>query len=135
MGSAVSIAAGFAPLALGTETGGSNVFPASLAGLYGLTLPHGSVSLDGVHRISESFDRLGLMARDPRDIESLVGILLGPDVKLGENDKAKKDLEGLSIGVLDSEWGTDASTKWKWGSEEVVRASLHPAQPLIAVFN
>lgn len=93
------------------------------------------MSLDGVYRISESFDRLGLMAREPRDIETLLEILLGRDTKLGENNKADKGLEGLSIGVLDSEWGTDASTKWKWGSKEVVRASLHPAPPLITVFN
>lgn len=75
------------------------------------------------------------MARDPRDIETLIGILLGPDTKLGENDMVGKDLKGLSIGVLDSEWGTDASTKWKWGSEDVVRAGLRPAQPPIIVFN
>ena len=81
---AVSITAGVAPLGIGTETGGSNVFPASLGGLYGLTLPHGSVPIDGVHRISETFDRIGLMARDPRDLASLVKALVRPDEHLTE---------------------------------------------------
>lgn len=73
------------------------------------------------------------MARDPRDIEMLVEIKLGQDAELEGNEKAGKSLEGLSIGVLDSKWGTDASAEWKWGSEEVVRASLYPAKPLITV--
>ena len=81
---AVSITAGVAPLGIGTETGGSNAFPASLGGLYGLTLPHGSVPIDGVFRISETFDRIGLMARDPRDLASLVKALVRLDEHLTE---------------------------------------------------
>ncbi|KAH8775372.1 amidase-like protein [Diaporthe sp. PMI_573] len=122
---AVSITAGFAPLGIGTETGGSNVFPASLGGLYGLTLPHDSVPIDGVHRISETFDRIGLMARDPRDLASLVKALVRPDEHLTEpleyNAAPSESLWGaLSIGVLDSEWGTDPSSKGKWGSVQAV---------------
>lgn len=118
-GPAVSIAAGFVPLAIGTETGGSNVFPASCNGLYGLTLPHGAVDMSGVQRISELADRIGLMARDPRDLEVLAEILT-------DEDTVRDDAgwEGLSIGILDSEWGTDPNSAWKWGSKEVV--SCHP---------
>lgn len=124
-GPAVSLAAGFAPLGIGTETGGSNVFPASLSGLYGLTLPHGSVPIDGVCRISKTFDRIGQMARDPRDLDSLFKILVRPDEHLKERPEDEyavpEDVWGaLSIGVLDSEWGTDPASKWKWGSVEVV---------------
>ncbi|KAJ0119828.1 hypothetical protein J7T55_014033 [Diaporthe amygdali] len=123
-GPAVSITAGFSPLGIGTETGGSNVFPASLGGLYGLTLPHGSVPIDGVCRISETFDRVGQMARDPRDLASVAKILVKSDEHLTERledeDTPPEGLwRGLSIGVLDSEWGTDPGSKWKWGSVEV----------------
>ncbi|CAN8098535.1 unnamed protein product [Discula destructiva] len=127
-GSAVSISAGFAPLAIGTETGGSNVFPASASGLYALTLPHGSVPVDGVCRISESYDRMGLMARDPEDIAALAHVLLGQDRTSGEQQQEEDGvlkgpesfaLKGLSIGILDSEWGTDPAAKWKWGCNEV----------------
>ncbi|KAK7747238.1 hypothetical protein SLS53_001491 [Cytospora paraplurivora] len=123
-GPAVSVAAGFAPLGIGTETGGSNVFPASVNGLYGLTLPHGTVPMDGIFRISETFDRVGLMARHSHDLVSLCNILLQADAKPQKSSTegavpARSLWEGLSIGILDSEWGTDPTTKWKWGSAEL----------------
>lgn len=138
-GPAVSITAGFAPLGIGTETGGSNVFPASLGGLYGLTLPHGSVGIDGVCRISETFDRIGLMARDPQDLASLYKALVRSDEQLTEplaNDVAPSELlwGGISIGVLDSEWGTDPGSKWKWGSVHVVSQSCWSCTPKISVY-
>lgn len=133
VGPAVSIAAGFAPLGVGTETGGSNVLPASMNGLYGLTLPHGAVPVDGVQRLSETFDRIGLMARDPRDLAVLAEVLLkssdadaaavGP-LREGGDDTVRGVWKGLSVGILDSEWGTDPSFKWKWGSDEVVREEV-----------
>lgn len=127
-GPAVSITAGFAPLGIGTETGGSNVFPASLGGLYGLTLPHGSVPMEGVCRISKTFDRIGQMARDPRDLASLARALVRSDEHLTEpvqDDAAPSESlwRALSVGVLDSEWGTDPSSEWKWGSVQVVSLS------------
>lgn len=78
--------------------------------------------MDGVSRISELADRIGLMARDPRDIISLANILLA-DESTAIQDKIRLDdlWEGLSIGILDSEWGTDPSSAWKWSSKEVVR--------------
>ncbi|ROV92149.1 hypothetical protein VSDG_07550 [Cytospora chrysosperma] len=123
-GPAVSIAAGFSPLGIGTETGGSNVFPASVNGLYGLTLPHGSAPIDGVCGISETFDRVGLMARDPQDLASLSKILLREaNLKHQElstdGTPTRNFWQSVSIGVLDSEWGTDPSANWKWGSAEV----------------
>lgn len=83
--------------------------------------------VDGVHRISETYDRVGLMARDPLDLGALAEILLGRGVWSEEEEDeviSGEGLEALSIGVLDSEWGTDPIAKWKWGSSEVVRASL-----------
>lgn len=122
VGPAVSIASGFCPLAIGTETGGSNVFPASVNGLYGLTLPHGSVPTDGVCRISEFADRVGLMARDPHDIISLATVLLADTATVIQDVTQPRDTwKNLSIGILDSEWGIDPSLSWKWGSAEVVR--------------
>lgn len=113
-------------MAIGTETGGSNVFPASVNGLYGLTLPHGSVPIDGVSRISEFTDRLGLMARDPQDIISLANLLLADRATAIQDEIRLQDTwKGLSIGIFDSEWGIDPSSSWKWGSTEVVRTHAH----------
>lgn len=125
VGPAVGIAAGFSPLGIGTETGGSNIFPASLNGLYGLTLPLGSVPVDGISRIAEFSDRVGLMARDPRDLVSLSTALLTPGSNahelLKQDESSSPSFKGLSIGVLDSCWETHSSVEWKWGSIEVVR--------------
>lgn len=118
-GPAVSITAGFAPMGIDTETGGSNVFPASLGGLYGLTLPHDSVPIDGVCKISDTFDRIGLMARDPRDLASLVKLVVRPGEHLPRsliNEAAHPEslCGSVSIGSLNSEWETDPGSEWKW---------------------
>ncbi|KAJ9144219.1 Amidase-like protein [Pleurostoma richardsiae] len=124
-GSAVSIAAGFTPLAIGTETGGSNVFPASVSGLYGLTLTRGSAPTDGVFKISETYDSIGVMARDPVDLAALVEVLLAPEGELriasGRHGKAlARSFEGLSIGVVSNRWGVSASAaEEKWDLPEV----------------
>lgn len=75
-GSAVSVAAGFAPLALATETDGSIVQPANRASLYGLKATVGLVPTDGTAPWSSLTDSIGGMARTPRDLASLMGILI-----------------------------------------------------------
>lgn len=111
-------------MGIGTETGGSNVFPASVNGLYGLTLPHGSVPCEGICRISEFADRIGLMARDPYGIISLAKVLLADKSEtIQDKTELKSVWQELSIGILYSEWGTDPSSEWKWGSAEIVRSS------------
>jgi amidase len=65
-GSAVVVSAGLVDFALGTDTGGSVRIPASYCGIYGFRPTHGSVSLNGVIPLAESFDTLGWMARDPK---------------------------------------------------------------------
>ncbi|KAF3761421.1 amidase signature enzyme, partial [Cryphonectria parasitica EP155] len=126
VGPAVSIAAGFSPLGIGTETGGSNVLPASANGLYGLTLPHGSVPIDGISRIGAFSDRVGLMARDPHDLVALAKVLLLPPTSYDvvqalekDGNQAASGWKGLSIGILDSQWGIHSTIEWKWGSDEV----------------
>ncbi|PSR82679.1 amidase-like protein [Coniella lustricola] len=137
-GPAVSVAAGFSPLAIGTETGGSNVLPASMNALYGLTLPHRSVPMDGVAKIADFTDRIGLMAHNPRDLLSLVKILLmdtdsqGKDSSLDMTTKVA-DFGGLSVGVLDSQWGTHSSSDWKWGSQQVKQEYASVAEKLGAL--
>lgn len=62
------------------------------------------------------------MARDPQDIVSLARVVLADKaVAIQDESPIWSVWTGLSIGILDSEWGTDPSSSWKWGSEEVVR--------------
>lgn len=74
-GSGAAIAAGFAPLAVGTETDGSIVCPASVNGCVGIKPTVGMVSTHGVVPISASQDSPGPMARSVRDAALLLEVL------------------------------------------------------------
>jgi len=78
-GSAVAVAAGMAPAAIGSDTGGSIRIPASLCGLTGLKTTYGLISLDGVVPLSTSLDSLGPLAHTVEDAALLLAAMAGPD--------------------------------------------------------
>jgi amidase len=78
-GSAVAIAAGQCPLAIGTETDGSIVCPSSATGIVGLKPTLGLVSRAGIVPIAHSQDTAGPMARSVRDVAILLSVLVGHD--------------------------------------------------------
>jgi amidase len=78
-GSGAAVAAGLAPLAVGTETDGSILSPASVMGLVGLKPTVGLVSRTGVVPIAASQDTPGPMARSVLDAATLLGALAGAD--------------------------------------------------------
>ena len=107
-GSAAALAAGFVPLALGTDTGGSIRIPSSLCGTVGLKPTYGLVSRRGVLPLAWSLDHVGPMARQVEDIALGLQIIAGYD----PNDRAsvnhqsedymaplKGDMNGLVIGL------------------------------------
>jgi aspartyl-tRNA(Asn)/glutamyl-tRNA(Gln) amidotransferase subunit A len=107
-GSAAAIAAGLAPAATGTDTGGSIRQPAALCGLTGLKPTYGRVSRYGMIAFASSLDQGGPMAKTAEDnallLQSMAGFdhrdstsmnLAVPDYSAG----LSKDLRGLKIGV------------------------------------
>ena len=78
-GSAVAVAAGLAPAAIGSDTGGSVRAPAALCGVVGLKTTVGRVSNYGTLRLSETLDTIGPMTRDVEDAALLFSVLHGPD--------------------------------------------------------
>ena len=78
-GSAAAVAARMVPLALGTQTIGSNVRPAAYCGLVGLKPTFGRISTRGVMALSYTQDHVGLMARSVEDIALGLQIVAGAD--------------------------------------------------------
>ncbi|MGC2165520.1 MAG: amidase, partial [Gallionella sp.] len=78
-GSAAAVAAGMVPLALGTQTNGSLIRPASYCGVFGFKPSRGLVSRQGILRQSERLDQVGGFARSIEDIALLGEVISGYD--------------------------------------------------------
>ena len=106
-GSTAAVAAGLAPWALGSDTGGSIKQPAALCGVVGLRPTYGTVSRFGIVAFASSLDQVGPIAKTVRDCALLHRIIAGRDpadsttVELPEPVEVPEaeDLEGLRVGV------------------------------------
>jgi aspartyl-tRNA(Asn)/glutamyl-tRNA(Gln) amidotransferase subunit A len=74
-GSAVAVAAGMVPLALGTDTAGSVRVPAALCGVVGFKPAYGAISCEGVFPLAASLDHVGLFTRTSEDAALAYGCL------------------------------------------------------------
>jgi aspartyl-tRNA(Asn)/glutamyl-tRNA(Gln) amidotransferase subunit A len=106
-GSTAAVAAGLAPWALGSDTGGSIKQPASLCGVVGLRPTYGTVSRYGIVAFASSLDQVGPIAKTVRDCALLHRIVAGRDrldsttVELPDPIELPEaeDLKGLRVGV------------------------------------
>jgi aspartyl-tRNA(Asn)/glutamyl-tRNA(Gln) amidotransferase subunit A len=78
-GSAAAVAAGLAPWALGTDTGGSIRQPAALCGIVGLKPTYGAVSRFGMIAFASSLDQAGPLTRDVTDAALMLRHMVGRD--------------------------------------------------------
>ncbi len=78
-GTAVAVAAGLAPVGLGTDTGGSVRIPAALCGVTGLKTTVGRVSRAGLYPLAFSLDSVGVIARCAEDAALVYQRIAGPD--------------------------------------------------------
>jgi Asp-tRNA(Asn)/Glu-tRNA(Gln) amidotransferase A subunit family amidase len=78
-GSAAAVAAGMVPVALGSQTTGSTIRPASYCGVYGFKPTHGLIPRHGIFQLSRLLDHVGLFARTVEDIALLLEELVAHD--------------------------------------------------------
>jgi len=76
-GSAAAVAAAMVPLALGSQTNGSTIRPASFCGVYGFKPTHGLVPRSGILQLSRTLDHVGLFARSLDDLALLAEEVAG----------------------------------------------------------
>jgi len=94
-GSAAAVAAGMVPVALGTQTAGSVIRPASYCGVVGFKPTFGSLSCKGVKPLSPSFDTPGLLGRDVETVRTVFDVL-----RAYRPDEAATFPETLRIAVV-----------------------------------
>jgi aspartyl-tRNA(Asn)/glutamyl-tRNA(Gln) amidotransferase subunit A len=106
-GSAAAVAAGSAPWALGTDTGGSIRQPAALCGIVGLKPTYGTVSRFGMIAFASSLDQAGPLTRDVTDAALLYGHMTGRDPRDSTSLQhpepivlpTAQRLDGITLGV------------------------------------
>jgi aspartyl-tRNA(Asn)/glutamyl-tRNA(Gln) amidotransferase subunit A len=106
-GSAAVVAAGEAPFALGSDTGGSVRCPAAFCGVVGLKPTYGAVSRYGVVAYANSLEQVGPLANNVTDIAVLMDVIAGydhrdstsMDRKTSYQEAIRDDVKGLKIGV------------------------------------
>jgi aspartyl-tRNA(Asn)/glutamyl-tRNA(Gln) amidotransferase subunit A len=128
-GSAAAVAAGMAPLALGSDTGGSIRQPASFCGVVGLKPTYGRVSRYGLVAFASSLDQIGPFAHDVAGAAALLEVLAGYDPRDSTSvdrpvprytQSLEQPLAGLRIGVAREHFveGLDPEV------ERAIRASI-----------
>jgi aspartyl-tRNA(Asn)/glutamyl-tRNA(Gln) amidotransferase subunit A len=118
-GSAAAVAAGLAPWAIGTDTGGSIRQPAALCGIVGVKPTYGACSRYGMIAFASSLDQAGPLTRDVTDAALLLGQMVGHDPRDSTSVPfpeaismpRSEDLKGIRLGVPEELVGSEGGVE------------------------
>ena len=135
-GSAAAVAAGSAPWALGSDTGGSIRQPAALCGIVGLKPTYGAVSRYGMIAFASSLDQAGPLTRDVADAALLLRHMVGHDARDSTSvgfpgeiaTPSAERLDGIRLGVPEELTGEGSGVEA--GVMDAFNATLQLAQEL-----
>jgi aspartyl-tRNA(Asn)/glutamyl-tRNA(Gln) amidotransferase subunit A len=129
-GSAACVAASMAPLAIGTDTGGSIRQPAALCGITGLKPTYGRVSRYGLVAFASSLDQIGPLARTAEDAALLLEVIAGHDPRDSTavdrpvppyTQTLRQPLQGLRLGVAREHYGPGLDREVEKAVREALR--------------
>ena len=115
-GSAAAVAAGYVPLALGTDTGASVRTPAALCGVVGVKPAYGALPVDGAFPLSETLDHIGFLTADVAGAALVRDVLAGPGsptavhrvgVLVDDYWQAVDPVLGAAVDVAVARWRAD----------------------------
>ena len=131
-GSAACVAAGLAPIALGSDTGGSIRQPASFCGITGLKPTYGKVSRYGLVAFGSSLDQIGPMGQDVLDTAYMLNVISGQDEKdQSSAESSKLDLEAIKNFDLNGKTIGLPEQYFAEGMDEDVRTAVMDAVKLM----
>jgi aspartyl-tRNA(Asn)/glutamyl-tRNA(Gln) amidotransferase subunit A len=133
-GSAAAVAGDEAPLALGSDTGGSVRCPASFCGIVGLKPTYGVISRYGLIAYANSLEQIGPFATNVRDVAALFDVVAGYDARdstsvnreVNYSSALSNDVSGLKIGVPEEYFGEGTDEK----VEKAVWDAIHKLEDL-----
>jgi len=129
-GSAAAVAARMAPLAVGTDTGGSIRCPAGLCGISGLKPTYGRVSRYGLVAFASSLDQVGPLGQTVEDCAVLLEVLAGHDPNDSTSvdlpvpkytDTIGRPLKGLRLGLVREHFGEGLDAEVERAVREAIR--------------
>ncbi len=124
-GSAAAVAAGMVPMALGTQTAGSIIRPASYCGVYGFKPSFGLIPRTGVLKTTDTLDTIGMFAQSVEDLETLFDVIRvrGRDFPTSERGLHRRSVQRMILKTRPWKIAYVTGPKW-YDAEPYARGAL-----------